>query len=949
MDSLYGGHQGQSFVIKVRFDSEQEMGEKFADGASYTDVAFGEYCIIDTPNKNNPTNGRIYRRGMDYQTQPTDGAEYYDGHGAKYVGQVVGPASGTPFFSMGDMGSIDDQLELAKNDTGPWQDDPVEPDFRFPIPDDGDANGFVVSGDLEEVDTEPEHDSLWIGSFNKDSNSLVPGKTEDGEFNDEIKYTWLNIRRYDEDNSSWFYVGFEIPYLVNEFEAESVSPYDEEGVVAENLNVGIEKLPDGFEEDGTEADHPFYDKWSLKVPKGIKGDSLRNFKWINIRKNNDAPEPRVYSINSLGINEDGTANFDNLSFYEGWESDVVNAEGVSEKDGAPHKILVYEYLVYDEKQNPDPIYFYIGDYNVIDNVSFTDDGTFVVEYSHDKDFEEQFTWPMQVVYDTDKCEISIIYNNTTLRDESEGSADTVIKLEEDGFDRLKRPVATLDYITGIKFDTEEAHEGSLTSGKITLIHSVPGDASSSNPDNPRKETVLDDFLRWFYKVESGRDEVDRPDAFNFTPEGTVRFYYNRTVDDGTENGAPVFEEFTLRYVKGVEVDEENGNLKFIYTTTVEGEGGQPVQEETVFEGALKQIESVVVNDDGEDADGSVTISFTDDSTLVVKDGAEGNFAARVIDSIVFDQQILPPNDEKGGTQEITVNYNFGDPVKSSPINSIENIFVRPTDKHLLVLYTDPAKRNPIWATEGESQIVGLDQDGNRWVNNVEVASYGNPAYNRYFPTGDNRDEQIWWRDFGPVKDQAGILVGTNVTPVEQDGVMKYYGWYDDSQKIGIPVDYAIDENTPLPDYPGDWERCIGETDIFEFLDILWPNGLIEANNIDLYGKNIAQKIVTVGASEQEKQFYAYDYTTYNLTPEEGQHHWFYLGTLSNLSEYDIILVDGVVESSNTDIQLKGRAGGLVMQVSTTDYSTTELPYCWSKDYAWETSWPPTESVGGGTV
>ena len=92
MDSFYGGKQGVSFIIKETFSSVKEMAEAFSGGATYTDVWYGEYCLIDTPNKNNADNGKIFRRGLNYMQA--------DMHGAEYVGQIVGPSSGTPFFQI---------------------------------------------------------------------------------------------------------------------------------------------------------------------------------------------------------------------------------------------------------------------------------------------------------------------------------------------------------------------------------------------------------------------------------------------------------------------------------------------------------------------------------------------------------------------------------------------------------------------------------------------------------------------------------------------------------------------------------------------------------------------------------------------------------------------------------------------------------------------------------
>lgn len=77
MDSFYAGLPGTPFILKQRFTSTDAMKKAFDMQEEYTDVFYGEYCIIDTINKSHPDNGKIFRRG------------YSD---PEYIGQVVGPS-----------------------------------------------------------------------------------------------------------------------------------------------------------------------------------------------------------------------------------------------------------------------------------------------------------------------------------------------------------------------------------------------------------------------------------------------------------------------------------------------------------------------------------------------------------------------------------------------------------------------------------------------------------------------------------------------------------------------------------------------------------------------------------------------------------------------------------------------------------------------------------------
>ena len=90
-NSFYGGRPGFSCVVVKYFSSVNAMVEKFKMGGNYSEVHYNEYVLINTDNKNDPDNGKLYRRGYDYQN---------DMGGAEYIGQIVGPSSGTPYFQL---------------------------------------------------------------------------------------------------------------------------------------------------------------------------------------------------------------------------------------------------------------------------------------------------------------------------------------------------------------------------------------------------------------------------------------------------------------------------------------------------------------------------------------------------------------------------------------------------------------------------------------------------------------------------------------------------------------------------------------------------------------------------------------------------------------------------------------------------------------------------------
>jgi len=69
MYSFYGGRPGNSFVIVTTYESVDDMIKNFEKGPEYTAVHYNEYVLINTPNKNDRDNGKIFRRGYDYKNK----------------------------------------------------------------------------------------------------------------------------------------------------------------------------------------------------------------------------------------------------------------------------------------------------------------------------------------------------------------------------------------------------------------------------------------------------------------------------------------------------------------------------------------------------------------------------------------------------------------------------------------------------------------------------------------------------------------------------------------------------------------------------------------------------------------------------------------------------------------------------------------------------------------
>jgi hypothetical protein len=348
MSSLYGTLPTTSFAVKASYASVDEMYERFKKGPDYTDVWYGEYCLIDTPNKNNPDNGKLYRRGLNYTHVGADNV--HDG-GAEYVGQLVGGSTGTPWFTLESIASIQD---VAQKEV----DGSVYEELQYPVAD----------GDSWKVYVDGEGGAKTVYVFSQDARAvegdaafIVPGKTEDGKFNDEFRYTWANDRTQSDDNDSTYHAGFQVPYPVVEVAAEYSRPYNEDGEYAPSvtavLDSGTEKSKEAGYDDGEY--HAFYRHYTFTIPDGVKGDSVRGVRQTVVGKDD------VFYIDT------------DLSYEDG---KLVVGEPSYNKDGskAGKTVIVYDLAVYDTYEDPrdgkGQVTVYLGEYDHIVSADIAADG-----------------------------------------------------------------------------------------------------------------------------------------------------------------------------------------------------------------------------------------------------------------------------------------------------------------------------------------------------------------------------------------------------------------------------------------------------------------------------------------------------------------------------------------------------------------------------------------------
>ena len=740
MDSFYGGKSSLSFVLKGRFDSITDMVQAFKRGDSYRDVWYNEFCIIDTPNKNDVDNGKIYQRGLDYTNNMGV---------SLYKGQIVGPMSGTPFMQMNTIQEVKNRS--IKSIPEDWE-------RVYPTGYDTDDKGHVI-GYKTTLDAGEENKPIATFPFSKaHDTSLVPGKDEDGTFVDEITWTWCNIRMPDGNKSSWYYVGFTIPYMVVEYDTHAVSQYNSAGNYQADTTT-VERTDD--------RTHPFFTSWDFGIPKGIKGDAIRNLRVITPTSGDTIYAPSAITVDTeTGLVSLGAAG------YAGQAEDIA----------AGRKILVFDMYYYDRQINPDPVMIYVGDFNKIDNITLADDGTLTVDFSHDNNtvFSRKIKWITSTTLSPDTGVFIVNYNN----------GDPAF-------------TATLDWIKSITLDDD---------GTIHYHH------TANNVDETHNNVI-----KWVTSVELN------PTTGLFT----MNFNY----------GSPLTRQ--LDWIDDIYIDEDTGKITLHHVNAAIGEDG-----EVTLPAKLKLITSADVS-----SNGVVTLyTNTGNSIKLKQQGSDEDYHIKIIENVLLNTALT---DDK----RIQVKYNtertntyIGD-----PINYVYDMVVRPEDFHLLVLFNDPTHR----VTASDLNDNGKDKNGVTWVQGV-TGSDG-------IQTGNG----IYWRDYGTIKDQAGVLIGFNLTQAD-----------------------------------------IGEgNDILNYLNEHYPNGLTEGAT--------KQKIVTFSPTiDASKDFYAFDYNSYT---------WFYLGTISDTGSRDVMLrTQGQV--SSTDLRNLNTNGLLFKIIPTSGLKTNAIPEFWGRDY-----------------
>ena len=575
MYSFYGGRPGNSFIIITTYRSIADMVAKFKQGPNYTAVHYDEHVMINTVNKNDPDNGRVYRRGYDF-TNTMGGAEY--------IGTIVGPAGKAPMLEM------------------------------------------TTIADVKKKHASEGYDERFSsGEYSLKNGNLVPGKTSNG-FNDAITWACCSIRN-ENDEDATAYIGFTFPYTVIDYETSWIEPY-RGGRYADTSSAT--RIDD--------EKHPFFEKWHINVPKGVKGNAFMNLK--------------VEAAST------------NVEEYTGQADDINHGRA----------ILAYDYYNYDTYQSGAPVRLYLGDYNMIDNVSIDDEGTITIDYSHDDDsvWTKKIKWVKSVALNTKTGLFTVVYNHTT---DASGNPTTY--------------TTYLDWIDEVNI----ADDGTVTFGHTheadtvfdKKIQWVTGVTINNNGtvtfkwNNGTADTVFDNIIQWISSVKLAAD-------------GTLTVGYNNGAADSVFSKA-------VKWITDVKIADDG-------TVTVNYNNDDPAY---VASQRLKWINDIILADNG-----TLTVSYNNNSAdtvfankirwltgaTVANNGtlklSWNNGTADTVYPNLFKWitgcKVNTDEGEEVGNQKFHITWNNGTEEDiGNPINYIMNMAVN-ENNHLLVRYSDPAKR-----------------------------------------------------------------------------------------------------------------------------------------------------------------------------------------------------------------------------------------------------------------
>ena len=910
LESFYGGKPGVSPVIKARFKyintndaayttaiangktadklKPFTMSECFAD-LSYKDVWYDELCIIDTDNKFNPNNGKIYRRTL----EPNNGLH------AEYLGQIVGPSGGAAKISIGSINNAKTEAvkKFNKEDQYVYIDSSTqEQTTKSPGPADEHGNGNANA--IATLTTSTTGNNI----------TMVPGKeSSDNTYHDQIRYTWCNVRR-NENNSLedvWLYLGFEIPYTSWDVQTQIINYWDNRTSLVEDDF--FDKDENGnfkTDEDGNYIPkHPFYHNLTFYIPRGTRGIGpeeislvgKENGKQLNIDNEEDEEEEYtpLYSFDVIDYTNDvySIKPSNGTQYYENTQPSFENNDPLKPKAWKQLSSKTYwvaKYILYNPKLGSvnnipkyynDSVYIYLGDYKDVKSVNLKPDGTLDFNWSSGEisTLGQKIKWIQNITTDFQRKETIIKENGEEEEKDHSGYGNMTIQyntLKE------KNQSETEDQSeTEGQFETEENQYETYTV-KIPLIKDIKLniDRNSSNfgqftiENNQEKNPVfLSETIPFVEKMLYYNTDTTLEDGITTRKEGTISVKYA-----GEQKDDPLTQ---LKYVKGISYNtntsSEDENTTKEGTISVQYTGEASPTELT----QLKYVKGISYNtntdtlEDGTTKEGTISVQYTgkvkpteltqlkyvkdieyDDTTGSTNGTISAQYTGKANPTTLTQLKYVKNISINSDTQQLSYTNNIGTSTTLAAILNIAKEFCIDERGHLLAYYNSSEYRPNI-----NVNIATYNSKDNLYCyaqNNPQ--NHFSKTQNWVYPIDTSKQKVKiagWWHDLGEVYNQSGIHIVTE------------YVWSFEDIDPNYDPPCTVDNILKL--FNGTLKKV--ETDE-EAIESPYPNGEIKSSqtNIDLTGGIVCVKEMENpnGTTALVTGLFSYNY-------EKGK--WFYLG------------------------------------------------------------------------
>lgn len=761
--SFYGGRQGNSFVLVKSYPDVPSMVADFKKGNNFSQVKYDEYVIINAYNKNNGDNGKIFRRGYDYNNS-TRKLSYYKPYKIENGEETDVSLDGLS----------QSQIKEALN--GAY--------YKFSSPDNGggiDAGGAIYIATI--VGPQGKSPILQLGSYKSipegsgtgfsdgemsvTNESLIPGiqRNENGEIKKNNVIKWKTYSTTDEQRDQGVAkIGLQIPYPVIEPGELNTNPYTE----TDNIKIT---------EDETSKSDPFYYKWNFTIPAGKHGTQITQIE--KIRVDEVSSHETVYGIYEGKEKALTKSNFQQPPFYL----------------EANESFLAYK-LISHENETPEEKLYFIGKYKQIDSIKYNEDNgnLFVLytdNYNGNNILEEQVIGEFPHLKE-------LSYNNNN---------DGILKIEFNAGKQVSVPIKYIDkvkleenglltYKTNIEDDDALDAEGHQL-GKIKWIQDISYDQDSNkiiityNTTSSQNDTVVNDT-----------DEIEVPFVANIkiSQDGTIWIKYNGDDAKWVSMSTILSEEpdvaDSIKWIDNIQYDVDNDQMLIYYNNDKIDSESQRIPG-TVINNPFNKIRNVnfytnlqEIDEEYESGPGFL-ISYGDGTTEAIPFSG-----GRLIDRI---ELVKGTNLETENPTEVTQIYYAGSSEDPSGLDFTYPYTIKTNDSNIGDTHQIQFFDNKGELMTSSSPITGIA--GMKIQDNNLLVLYNNPQARSHISNSVTDSNNYVWDNLGLVRVNSGLLIGKNILPSDigqelsiQDIIIYLNGEYPNGMNDGLNKVVTVGED-----------------------------------------------------------------------------------------------------------------------------------------------------------